>query len=115
MACSVDERPSLACVPRAIPAHERANHFALAKQLLNEAALERADLPAGYGFRFAADGLQQIFRFVVNERQCCPFVHFTIELSPDSGPIWLRMTGPEGTREVLEAELDLPGACGCAG
>ena len=29
------------------------------------------------------------------------------------GSAWLRMTGPEGTRAVLQAELELPGSCDC--
>ena len=35
------------------------------------------------------------------------------QLAAQSGPIWLLMTGPEGTREVLDAELSLARACGC--
>jgi len=49
-----------------------------------------------------------------NERRCCPFMTFEVVVAPSSGPIWLRMTGPEGTREVLRAELELSGSCGCA-
>ena len=44
-------------------------------------------------------------RFVANERRCCPFLTFTLELAPDGGPLWLRLTGPAGTRAFLEAEF----------
>lgn len=50
--------------------------------------------------------LASVARFVANERKCCPFVSFSIEVSGD-GPVWLRMTGPAGTRECLEAELPM--------
>lgn len=106
--------PALVCVPDAIPAGERASHFALARQLFSELAHERAELPDGYAFRFSQDELQSVAKFVDNERKCCPFVTFAIELADQSGPLWIRMTGPEGTREILHAELGLGGnACTC--
>jgi hypothetical protein len=104
----------LVCVPSAIPARERAQHFVLARELLNSQAAERADLPDGYAFRFAADKLVELVRFIDNERKCCPFMTFHLQIGPQAEPIWLRMTGPEGTREVLQAELSLQSSCGCS-
>lgn len=108
----------LACVPAAIPAAERSSHFALARRLFAELAKEHQDLPNGYAFRFHAEELEPLSRFIANERKCCPFMTFALEVAPASGPIWLRMTGPEGTREVLDAELSLSSnslvrSCGC--
>ncbi len=105
--------PALACVPSAIPAAERQRHFELARELFTTLAQERVQLPDGYAFKFAADEFEAVARFVTNERKCCPFLSFEVELAAQSGPIWLRMTGPEGTREVLDAELGLARACGC--
>ena len=61
---------------------------------------------------------ESLSRFIANERKCCPFMTFELEIAAASGPIWLRMTGPEGTRDVLEAELRLASgapasSCGC--
>ena len=98
--------PPLACVPGAIAADERAAHFELIRRLFGDAVEERRDEVHGYAFRFAGDELATIARFVANERKCCPFVSFAIEVSGD-GPVWLRMTGPPGTREFLEAELPM--------
>jgi hypothetical protein len=95
----------LACVPAAIAPQERAAHFALIRQLFGELVHERAELPNGYAYRFHPDALEMVARFVANERRCCPFLDFELAVAPDSGPLWLRMTGPDGTREVLEAEL----------
>ena len=103
----------LACVPSAIPSLERAQHFVLARELLINQAAERVDLPDGYEFRFAAEELVQLVRFIDNERKCCPFMSFRLQIGPQAGPIWLQMTGPEGTREVLQAELSLQSSCGC--
>jgi hypothetical protein len=97
----------LACAPGAIPPNERPAHFALARRLFTEAARERRDLPDGLAFRFAADGFEQVARFVANERRCCPFLHFEITVYPADGPVRLRITGPPGTREFLLAELRL--------
>jgi hypothetical protein len=96
---------ALACVPGAIPLAERPAHFALLARLFGEAVRERHDLPDGYAFRFDAESFEQVARFVANERRCCPFLTFTVELAQEAGPIWLRLTGPPGTRELLDAEL----------
>lgn len=103
----------LACVPGAIPAEERADHFARAKKLFLDLAVERKELPDGYEFRFDVSALADVSRFVENERKCCPFMAFRVEVAPASGPLWLRMTGPDGTRALLDAELHLSRPCGC--
>lgn len=105
--------PEMACAPDAIPAEQRRAHFALAHQLFSERAQERTDLPNGYAFRFAPESFEAVASFVANERRCCPFMSFELTLTPAPGALWLRMTGPEGTREVLKSELNLPHLCGC--
>jgi hypothetical protein len=103
----VDAAAPLACVPGAIPADERAAHFALAAELFDAGLQERRELADGYAFRFAPERLDGVMRFVANERRCCPFLEFGITVSPADGPVWLRLTGPEGTRAFLKAELRL--------
>jgi hypothetical protein len=105
--------PALACVPSAIPAAERKAHFDLARDLVTRRAIERVPLPEGYGFRFESSAFDDVARFITNERRCCPFLSFEVELSAQSGPLWLRMTGPEGTRAILDAELNRASSCGC--
>ena len=75
--------------------------------------MERVGLPNGYALRFRPDAFDDVARFVANERKCCPFLSFELLLDAASGPIWLRMTGPEGTRAVLDAELNLNSVCHC--
>ena len=104
---------ALACVPTAIPAAERAQHFGTARALLNELAVERTDLVDGYAFRFTPDKLLQLTQFIDSERKCCPFMTFELHMAPEAGPIWLRMKGPEGTRAVMQAELSLSTSCEC--
>lgn len=100
-------------MPWAIEPAARPAHFALARELFERRAEERETLPNGFAFRFPSTSLEEVARFVANERKCCPFMSFELTLAPESGPLWLRMTGPEGTREVLDAELNLAGSCGC--
>jgi len=97
-----------ACDMTAIPAGERAAHHALTRRLMTEALAELRELPDGLAFRFAADEYDAIVRFVSRERLCCPFLRFTLELAPDRGPIWLRLTGAEGVKAFIRAELQLP-------
>ena len=99
---------ALACVPGAIPAAERQAHFQRLTRLFTTAARERRELPDGRAFRFDADALDEIARWVAYERLCCPFLRFAIELAPEGGPVWVRLTGPAGTREFLSAELPTP-------
>jgi hypothetical protein len=98
----------LACVPGAIPADARGAHFALARHLFADAAVERRDWREGYAFRFAPDAFDALARFVANERKCCPFLDFEIAVE-SAGPVWLRLTGPAGTRAFLDAELPIIG------
>ena len=84
---------------------ERPAHLALVRQLFGEMVRERTDLRNGYAYRFRPEAFELLARFIANERKCCPFLSFELELPADAGPLWLRLTGPAGTRAVLEAEL----------
>ncbi|MEJ7759366.1 MAG: hypothetical protein WKF55_07205 [Gemmatimonadaceae bacterium] len=95
----------IACVPGGIPADERDAHFALLSRLLKEDVRERLGSPDGYAFRFDSENFDDIARYVSNERKCCPFLNFVIEVASDGGPLWLRLTGPSGTREFLDAAM----------
>lgn len=110
-------RPAVACVPGAIPALQRSEHFALAAKLFENAALSTSELKDGYEFRFPAQELASVARFVANERLCCPFIRFEIVVDPGAEECALRMTGPDGTRAILAAELKLKGrslsGCDC--
>lgn len=105
----VTERAPLACVLDAIPAAERPAHLALMRSLFGAAAREREALPEGYAFRFAPEALAEVARFVANERRCCPFLTFEIAAAAPHDAVWLRLTGPAGTRAFLDAELPLEG------
>ena len=98
----------LACVPAAIPAAERPAHRRLLSRLFTEAVRARREWPDGYAYRFDADAFEDLARWIANERRCCPFLTFALEIAPGNGPIWLRLSGPSGTRAFLDAELPTP-------
>jgi hypothetical protein len=101
------EAIDVVCVPRAIPLGERVAHFELGRRLFTEMVEERIDLPSGIALRLPGDAFPEVVRFIANERKCCPFLHIEVEIAPGAGPMWLRPTGPPGTRELIEAELAL--------
>lgn len=109
--------PAIACVPGAIPSGERASHFSLAARLFQETAISHDPLIDGYEVQFRAAALISVAQFVANERLCCPFMRFEIEMQAGANTLVLRMTGPEGTHEVLETELNIDqhkaSGCGC--
>lgn len=99
----------LACDLTAIPLAQRVKHAAATARLLHVLADEILPLPDGYRFRFAPEHIGAVAAFVSRERLCCPFLRFTIELSPGHGPLWLTLTGREGVRKFLAAELWIGG------
>jgi hypothetical protein len=64
----------------------------------------------GYALRFEPEGglLADLATLIDLERQCCPFLRFHLQVLPANGPIWLELTGPEGTRDFLRTILELP-------
>ena len=93
----------LACDFGAMDADQRERYRAL-RQLLSADFMEVRELEDGYAFRHSSDAsvLIALAEYVSLERLCCPFFDFAIEVGCEGGEVWLRMTGPEGAREVLE-------------
>lgn len=65
---------------------------------------------SGYALRFEPEEglIPEIATLIDLERRCCPFLRFGLTVTPGNGPVWLELTGPEGTRELLRTILDLP-------
>lgn len=97
----------LACVPSAIAPADRQSHFALLARLMSTDVRERRALPDGYQYRFDHDAWDDVTRWIAHERHCCPFLGITVELSPNGGPLWVRLTGPLGVHAFLDAELPI--------
>jgi len=67
------------------------------------------ELPDGYAVQFSGDDnvAAGLLRFIIGERACCPFFTFELTFESRQGPIWVRLRGPEGTKEAAAALLSL--------
>jgi hypothetical protein len=97
--------PVFACDPAAIDAEVRSSHLSAAEQLLRHAAAEVLELPDGFAFRYPAEQYALVTLFIANERLCCPFFTFTLEVTPAQGPLWLRMTGSDEMKAFIRSAL----------
>lgn len=72
---------------------------------VGEAVLEVKDLGDGYAYRFPPDEIwiTELANLITFERQCCPFLTFNVRVEPGGGPIWLELSGPEGTKDFLNS------------
>lgn len=64
---------------------------------------EVKEIENGFVYRFPSDvsWIKELANLVELEHQCCRFLKFSITVEPGDGPIWLEMTGPQGTKEFL--------------
>jgi hypothetical protein len=71
--------------------------------MFRSALRETKELDEGYAYRFPSDGnwITELAQLIIIERQCCPFLRFNLRLEPAEGPVWLELTGPEGTKVFL--------------
>lgn len=97
--------PILACNSTAIPNEVRPLHQANTKHIFTSVQ-EVRELEMGYALRLAdeADLLQTVVAFLRYERLCCPFLHFTLEMEPAQGPLWLHITGVADVKAFLRSE-----------
>jgi hypothetical protein len=98
------EKVVIACDPNAVPADRREQWIATGKQVY-AAVQEVRELPDGFRFRLPADSamLFTLADYISNERLCCAFLHFAVEVEPNQGPFWLRLTGDVGVKEYLRS------------
>ena len=102
---SASEFP-IACDMSAIEPSLRAGHVATGGRLFR-AAEEIRELSDGYAFRLPneSDTLRDAAEFICLERLCCPFLGFALEVTPEGGAVWLRLTGREGVKPFIREEV----------
>lgn len=76
---------------------------------LKQQVLEKKELEDGYAFRFPGtdEVLDELAEFIKTERACCSFFTFGLSVSGDKGETWLELTGIEGSKNFITAELGL--------
>jgi len=94
------------CDMSAIPADQRGAHMATIKKLFL-AAEGLQELPNGYTVRLPneSEALVTAVQFIGLERRCCPFLDFGLSIEREGGPVWLSLTGREGVKPFIMAEI----------
>jgi hypothetical protein len=84
-------------------------HKTLISGKMKIAQVERKELSNGYAFRFRPEAvsLMELADWVSSEARCCPFFDMSIEVEPDGGPLWLKLTGKEGVKQFIRMEFKL--------
>ncbi len=74
---------------------------------LKRQIIEKKELKNGYAFKFHGTDkvLDELTEFIKTERECCVFFTFAISVSGDKSEAWLELTGADGVKEFITAEL----------
>ena len=85
---------------------QREKHIELARDLFGQ-VVKVASVQNGFAFDLPneTDLLNRVGGFIANERRCCPFLRFDLEVRGQTQPITLTLSGPEGTQEFLKEEF----------
>jgi hypothetical protein len=107
---AVNSQTSFYCNTKSLSIAEWA-HKRQISQKMKIARAEREELVNGYAFRFRLEevSLIELADWVSSEARCCPFFGMSIEVEPDGGPLWLRLTGKEGVKQFIRMEFKLDG------
>ncbi len=95
-----------ACDMTAIEPDLRAAHLATINKLF-KAVESLREMANGYSFRLPneSDILRTAAEFIALERLCCPFLGFSLEIEREGGAAWLTLTGREGVKPFIAAEI----------
>jgi hypothetical protein len=106
--CCSSQSP-LACNLDAISASDRPRYNEL-RRMLAASAIGKRELPAGIAIQISVEriALAQLAEWISFERKCCPFIEFKIDVAPESGPVWLSLTGRTGVKEFLSQAFSSP-------
>jgi hypothetical protein len=90
----------------AIESDLREPHLERARQLF-ASVQEIQELSNGYAFKLPGEvlTLMHVAEFIALERLCCPFFGFTLTVEPEGGEMWLQLTGGEGIKPFIRAEI----------
>jgi hypothetical protein len=96
-----------ACNRLALTPEQRRRHFDELGPALRSMKTDVRELPDGFEFKFPADGktYQLLAEWIAGERLCCPFFDIDLRSERENGPLWLRLTGRDGTKQFMEADF----------
>lgn len=101
-----EKESPFACDMTAIRTDQRNAHLATIERLFRSVQSIR-ELANGYSFRLVndLDTLLTAAQFISLERLCCPFFDFGLDIEREGGEVWLRLTGREGAKPFIMAEI----------
>jgi hypothetical protein len=106
LASPVKHESPFACNLNGLTITERARHFVYLGPMLRSRKTGMRELQDGYEFRFPSDGktIAMLAEWIEQERRCCPFFDIDLRFEREGGPVWMRLTGREGTKQFIQAE-----------
>lgn len=68
---------------------------------------EVRELEDGFAFRFPSDDewVCSLSRFMLSERECCPFYRFELVLEAEAGATWLHLRGGEDVKQFTREQF----------
>jgi hypothetical protein len=95
-----------ACDMTALSSEQRTRHHELAA-LLQSPLADIRELPDGYDFEFAwsCDTYDALAELTPLEHACCPFFDIGIHIESGTNKLYWRLTGQEGIKAFIRAEL----------
>jgi hypothetical protein len=98
-----NHEPIIACNFGAIEPTQRNDHADIAESIFTS-ALEIKELTNGYAFRLPLETamLQNAITWIANERLCCPFFTFTLEVGEQ---FWLQLIGDGEVKDFIKSTI----------
>ena len=95
-----------ACNVEALTPAERRRHFDELGPMLRSLKKDVRELKNGYEFQFTSDAktFQLVSEWAIQESACCPFFQIEMRLESEGGPLWLKLTGRNGTKDFIQAD-----------
>ena len=108
MNTNVTEDLPIACDASVLTPEEREHWVQDIAPKLYPQVQEIRELPNGWAWRLPStpEVLFLLAEEMNVERLCCPFVTYTLEIQPNRGPFWLRMTGGAGVKTFLRLAFE---------
>jgi hypothetical protein len=94
-----------ACDMTALSPEQRTTHQERIGQLFGRLLQERRELDDGYAYCFDGEHYGLLAAFIADERLCCPFFGFRLDVASKSGPLWLHLTAQGDVKPFLREEL----------
>lgn len=76
---------------------------------LKQQILQSIETDHGYAYRFPGTDIMidRLSEFIKTERQCCEFFSFVLKIGKGDEPVWLELSGPDGSKDFIRSELAL--------